>query len=415
MENSNQIHQQLRHLQVTLDNIGAYVFTKDLQGRYTYVNQLVCELFECTAEEILGRDDSEFFELSIFNELRKNDQTVMQKEVVIEAEEKTIIAKTGAVKYYKTVKKPLYDDEQNIIGMLGVSTDISEQKELEFQLTQKQNLLDTVLNNVNACIYMKDRDYRFSYINSCTAELFGTTPDAVVGKNLSEVFSQEVTENFIELDSKVFESGVQQSAEEVITTPDGIHHSYWSTKVPIKDCDGEIRSYIGISTDITELRTIDSLTGIKNRRVLDIELNNQFSIYKRYGHEYSLILGDVDYFKKINDNYGHAEGDKVLKLIAQTLTDSIRETDILGRWGGEEFVLICPDTRAEQAGSLAEKLRKSIEVLDTGLGHVISISFGVAQIQATDTDSYAIVNHADQQMYQAKSKGRNQVSILTTP
>ncbi|MEA2072336.1 MAG: diguanylate cyclase, partial [Campylobacterota bacterium] len=397
----NSLSQELKNLQTTLNNIGAYVFTKDTKGKYTYVNELVRELFDYPLDEIIGFDDSKFFELEVSDDIKINDEKVLSEGKVLEVEEKNVMVKTGEIKYYQTVKKPLYDDNNKIIGMFGVSTDITARKEMEFELKRKQDLLDTVLNNVDAYIYMKDQDYKYIYLNPKTASLFKMDPEDVVGKREEDFLSKEDAEHFRQLDAKVFKTGDVQSGEEEFIASDGVLHNYWSTKVPIKDKDGKIRSYIGISTDITQLSTTDALTGIHNRRTLDIEIKKIFSHYKRNKHNYCIIMADIDHFKQINDRYGHFEGDTALQILSKTIQKNIRSTDVFGRWGGEEFLLVCPDTKIENASHLAEKLRYEIEKLSSKLDYQLTISLGVSKSTEDDTDAYRVVKRADKNMYRA--------------
>ena len=124
-------------LQTTLDNIGAYIYIKDLEGKYIFVNRLVKELFDAPLEEIIGFDDSKFFSLEKSDDLRVNDRLVMDQGQTIEKEEKNHVIKTGEIKYYWTVKKPLRDENGRITGMYGISTDITQTKKLENEVNQK--------------------------------------------------------------------------------------------------------------------------------------------------------------------------------------------------------------------------------------------------------------------------------------
>jgi len=128
---NNELALQVQSLQATLDQLGTYVFTKDLQGKYTYANQMVCELFATPLAEVIGADDSKFFSLQHTDDLVKNDQFVLQTGNIVEKEERNVIAATGEVRYYLTTKKPLKDTNGTIIGLLGVSTDITQHKRLE--------------------------------------------------------------------------------------------------------------------------------------------------------------------------------------------------------------------------------------------------------------------------------------------
>ncbi len=162
---------------------------------------------------------------------------------------------------------------------------------------------------------------------------------------------------------------------------------------------------------LQNLASYDELTGIYNRRkfyeILDYEMN----MVKRYNQKLSLIMFDLDYFKNVNDRYGHNVGDKVLRIIAKSIRRNIRLTDTFARWGGEEFFIILPKTPIKEAAAIAEHLRKIIENIRFGRVCRITCSFGVTYFRNGDTrDSF--VNRADKAMYKAKTKGRNRVEYL---
>ena len=137
-------------LQTTLDNIGAYIYIKDLEGKYIFVNRLVKELFDSPLEEIIGFDDSKFFSLEISDDLRVNDRLVMEQGQTIEKEEKNHVIKTGEIKYYWTVKKPRRDENGTITGMYGISTDITQTKKLENEVNQKNSELVRYLDIIHS-------------------------------------------------------------------------------------------------------------------------------------------------------------------------------------------------------------------------------------------------------------------------
>jgi diguanylate cyclase (GGDEF)-like protein len=130
---------------------------------------------------------------------------------------------------------------------------------------------------------------------------------------------------------------------------------------------------------------------------------------ERYGEPFSVMLVDVDHFKQVNDVYGHEAGDEVLRSVANTMAGALRETDRVGRWGGEEFVVIVSRTGGEDAANLAERLRGLVENLEVpGIPRPVTASFGVACWQPGDRRK-AVVARADEAMYRAKEKGRNRV------
>ena len=162
---------------------------------------------------------------------------------------------------------------------------------------------------------------------------------------------------------------------------------------------------------VREAATRDALTGCFNRAAFDERLVEEHARWLRTPEPLSLLIGDIDWFKVVNDTYGHPVGDKVLRAVATVLQRGIRVSDFLARYGGEEFVLLLPATTLDGAKSLAENLRSSIartRFLHQGRRVRMSMSFGVAEFAAGGTAA-AVLERADQALYQAKAAGRNQV------
>ncbi|MAD42649.1 MAG: hypothetical protein CL623_09700 [Arcobacter sp.] len=159
------------------------------------------------------------------------------------------------------------------------------------------------------------------------------------------------------------------------------------------------------------LSITDKLTGIANRNKLDDFLNNEIKRAKRYNSSLGVVLLDIDNFKKVNDTFGHLIGDKVLVSIANILKNNIREIDFLGRWGGEEFLIICSHTNKEGIIALCEILRKRIENYDFENCSNQSVSFGASAFVKEDTID-TIISRADNALYKAKDEGKNRVKFL---
>lgn len=168
---------------------------------------------------------------------------------------------------------------------------------------------------------------------------------------------------------------------------------------------------------IQELARTDDLTGIANRRYLGERLREERARAARYGRPLSVALVDVDHFKTVNDAHGHAAGDAVLRGVARTVTGSLRDCDLLGRWGGEELLAILPETDAAGARSLAQRLRAAVEALRVahdGRPHGVTVSVGIATWApagpgAHDPGDDALLKRADEALYRAKAAGRNRV------
>lgn len=229
------------------------------------------------------------------------------------------------------------------------------------------------------------------------------------------------------------------SYEEVHNVNESNEKRYWNTTIlPVIDKKRDIIRIFGVSREITELKKAnevleikvkertaelekalkdikeisitDKLTQIYNRRYLDTILENSNKNLRRYGTCYAVMIFDIDDFKQINDNYGHQTGDIVLKEFARLLKSSIRETDILGRWGGEEFLLIVPHANEENIVNLANALRQKIEKYEFLKNKSITTSIGIS-IQNKEDNHESLIIRADIALYKAKRKGKNLVEL----
>jgi diguanylate cyclase (GGDEF)-like protein len=158
----------------------------------------------------------------------------------------------------------------------------------------------------------------------------------------------------------------------------------------------------------------DELTGLANRRHGEHALEMEVERAERYARPLSVLLFDLDFFKAVNDAYGHAVGDRVLATVRDLLSDRLRPSDLLARWGGEEFLLIAPEMREDEASRLAERLRTLVERHDFGTGWRLTASFGVAERFARESAA-ELVRRADEAMYAAKRDGRNTVRLASGP
>jgi polar amino acid transport system substrate-binding protein len=158
------------------------------------------------------------------------------------------------------------------------------------------------------------------------------------------------------------------------------------------------------------LSETDKLTNINNRLKLDRFLQYNVDLFVRYHEIFSIILIDIDHFKKFNDTFGHLIGDKVLAHVASLLKENCRKLDMIGRWGGEEFLMICPKTNLEKIGVLAEKLRSTVEKSRLQNVEGVTISLGIAQITVSDNFN-TIIGRADKALFLAKQNGRNRIEV----
>jgi diguanylate cyclase (GGDEF)-like protein len=161
-----------------------------------------------------------------------------------------------------------------------------------------------------------------------------------------------------------------------------------------------------------EMASRDPLTGVSNRRALDQALSREVDLANRQGAPLSLLMIDIDHFKHFNDNFGHAFGDDVLIAIAQTIANTIRRSDLLFRFGGEEFVVLASHTNEDGAMLLAERIRENVAALRSVRGRetAVSVSVGVARLKQHD-DETRLFERADEALYSAKQHGRNRSEL----
>ncbi|MCX7655234.1 MAG: diguanylate cyclase [Treponemataceae bacterium] len=163
--------------------------------------------------------------------------------------------------------------------------------------------------------------------------------------------------------------------------------------------------------ELNRLAIIDRLTGLYNRFKLEEVLRIEYERAERYGRIFSIILFDIDHFKKVNDTFGHPVGDQLLQQFAKIVSKGVRNTDFCGRWGGEEFLVICPETPAQGARILAENLRTTIESLQFDQVKHKTASFGVTNYHPRESLE-ELLRRVDQALYKAKRQGRNRVVVM---
>ncbi len=180
---------------------------------------------------------------------------------------------------------------------------------------------------------------------------------------------------------------------------------------------GQMQQSKASQEELERLANVDSLTGLHNRRAILRRLDEDIRHAKRYGDELSLLMLDIDHFKKVNDRYGHLTGDDVLERIATLVQQNIRETDSAGRYGGEEFIVVLPKTNLSPAAEVAERIRKTIEEseMEDHEGNVfgVTVSLGLSSYQAGE-DGHSLISRADDALYSAKENGRNRIGITAS-
>ncbi len=408
-----------------LNEVGAFVYTTDLAGNYTYANQLVLELLgNPPLEAVIGKAFTDFVDIGeAGNTLRETDLRVLRDGETIAREETNYIHASGESRTYWSIKKPLRDAGGAIIGMLGISHDISEKKRLEDKVREQKELLNAVLDNVQGLVYVKGENRRFLYANKHLATVFGRPVEEIVGRLDSELMPRDVADAFWEKDKHMLATGEHYAGEESLVDAAGRLRHYWSVVVPWAGFDG-MPALIGLITDITELHTLkeelqrqarsDSLTGVANRRSFFENAEREFARSRRHGTPLSLVAIDLDHFKQINDGYGHPVGDLVLRGFVLCCQRLLREEDLCARTGGEEFCILLPGTAADAAHAIAERIRAELAGCALSPEHPalrVTASFGVTDAGPADTHFGPLFTRADRALYEAKQQGRNRSCV----
>jgi diguanylate cyclase (GGDEF)-like protein/PAS domain S-box-containing protein len=251
-------------------------------------------------------------------------------------------------------------------------------------------------------------------VSSALCKISGYSKEELIGKSPSLFKSGRMNnEVYKDLWNKITNGLIWHGELENRTKYD---QPYWIhiTILPNYDQNNQIESYTSLFEDITDKKRIeiisqtDKLTQIYNRVKLDASLEIEFNRFQRYKDIFSIILIDIDHFKSVNDNYGHQVGDSVLIQLSKLLKEHCRRTDIVGRWGGEEFMIICPDTDIKGSTLLAEHLRKQVDEFEFNVVKHKTISVGVAEIYNSDNIE-TLLKRVDDNLYEAKNSGRNKV------
>jgi len=316
-----------------------------------------------------------------------------------------------------------------------------KQKVLENEKTRRS--LEHVMDGMGDGIMVIDRDYLVTQVNSAVAVSLGVGKEEIVGRKCYEVTHKRQAPceapNIICPLSLIFERG--EGIVKVLHThidAQGNERQIEITASPVRDRRGRVLAVVETHRDIMEkcsddeliklvkklseaqvhlkqISITDELTGLRNRRYIFERLDEEFERALRSGHLLSVIMLDIDHFKKVNDNYGHLFGDIVLQAVAARIKLSLRRHDLVGRVGGEEFLVICPESSLEDTLVVAERIRKVVNDEDIGneVNDVrIALSAGVTDLKNSDSSFEKLFSRADSALYMAKEQGRNRVVVL---
>ncbi len=304
-------------------------------------------------------------------------------------------------------------------GVVMLQLDVTDRHRAE----EGMEMLDAALNATANAIVITDTNAVIEWANPAFTRLTGWSASEAIGRKPKDlVKSGRQDDAFYEKLWQTILKGEVWRGELVNRHREGHLYHEALTITPVRDRQGALRHFVAVKEDITarkelELQltreaTTDPLTGVLNRRAFIDKLETEMARVRRHGRACALLMLDLDHFKRVNDTFGHAAGDEVLRCMTATASATLRRPDLIGRLGGEEFAILLPETGLQGALELAERLRHSIEQATT-LADTDAIkmttSIGVTMIAPTDTGPQQPLARADAALYRAKSAGRNRV------
>jgi diguanylate cyclase (GGDEF)-like protein/PAS domain S-box-containing protein/putative nucleotidyltransferase with HDIG domain len=392
----------------------------DSNGLLQTVNQAACELTGYRQEELLGRPASLVLPLaaeSIAAVLgARNTET-------------HILARDGRAIPILLSCSMAKDADGYTTRFVCSGKDITQRKAVEEKIRYSEQRFRDIADNALEWIWELDAEGRYVYSSPLVENILGYKPEEVLGMHWYDLLHPDDRARMMAEFPKIVASG-QPFRELLYRNRHKDGHEVWlsTTGVPLLDEQGRPAGCRGADTDITlrrqaeealkaanhrlqELATTDGLTGLVNRRRFLEKVEAEVALTRRHGHPLSLIMIDVDQFKNVNDTYGHAFGDRALCEVAKLLQHEARETDIVARYAGDEFMILMPSTDDHEAVSAAERIRKKMArrlISDGKRTAQVTLSAGIAAVAEDHiTSPEALIRLADEALYAAKHSGRD--------
>ena len=389
-------------------------WTKDL--RCTFANQAYLEWFGKTQEQMQGIYIHDLMGEVLF---RKNEPYI-RGALAGERQsfERTLTKADGSTGYTWAHYIPDWMNGQ-VQGFFVLVSDITELKLSEAALRENRRFLRDLIEHSGTLIFAKDTQGHYLLINQMYEQLTGLSREQVIGHTDIDIYPSDEAAHLIANDQAVITTVSTRRYEEQVGS-----HYFLTTKFPLFGDAGQVMGVCGISADITEQKQIqkkmewlantDMLTGLANRRHFHELAAIEISRAQRLQHALAVLMLDIDHFKSINDTYGHDVGDQVISYLGEVCRKNLRDIDIAGRLGGEEFAILLPATSATNAHEVAERLRQHIEThhitLTADKQLQFTVSIGCAHSDHVKLDVEQLLKVADQYLYQAKNAGRNCVA-----
>jgi len=312
----------------------------------------------------------------------------------------------------------------DITHFIAIKQDISQRKTMERQLRESELLFSSVANSVPALIWMTGTDRSCTWFNESWLNFTGRTLEQEIGQGWTAHIHPD--DQLVRLNkfNEGFTNKQPYALEYRLRRHDGEYRWILGQARPRYDASGEFAGFIGSCLDVTDqknlqlelaqLASTDSLTGLSNRRHFLEQMEVSLARFRRHNPATALIMLDLDHFKRVNDDYGHAAGDVSLRHFAGLIQSTTRKIDLHGRLGGEEFAILMPDTAIDGAMEYAERLRQKLQDNPPRFGQrtiPLTLSAGVTAFTSKDESVDSILQRADEALYEAKRTGRNRVAL----
>lgn len=407
-----------------MDATDDFIFYKGLDYKYIGCNKAFAEFAGTTKDAISGKTDFDLFDDYYADLFRSTDRGVIEKGKTVTSSYWASFKDQKAV-YLSAKKSPFKDSEGNIIGLIGITRDTTEQKNMEDTIKHQHNYLQTILDMQDSMLVItKDGDYvveaNKSFLEFCGVKNIAEYRNKY--DSIADLVIQKDTPQDGEGQKSWFKDAIEYEDKEMRIVMGGhkkglaekVEGSFLLKAEKFEREDTYLLSFVDItslereSKNLELLAMTDPLTGVYNRMKFGNLMESEISKSRRYKTSLSLAILDIDFFKKINDTYGHQAGDYVLVTVAELMRGSIDSVDIFARWGGEEFMLLMPGCNTEEATAKAEKLRCVLAEYNFIEPPTVTASFGVSSFGEEDNMD-SLIKRADDALYLAKHNGRNRV------
>ncbi|ANQ83426.1 PAS/PAC/GGDEF-domain-containing protein [Azoarcus olearius] len=378
-----------------------------------YVNRAFCEMTGYAAEDLIGQSPRILQGPDTDPEVIDRLRTALRSGSFFEGATVNY-RRDGSAYDVEWNISPVRDDGGELSHFVSVQHNISD----KMRMRRERDLLAQALNVASDPIIVTDRGGAIVFVNQAFERLTGYPADEMLGRTPAVLRSGAHDAAFYSGLYAALARGRPFRATFTNRRKDGSLFHAEQSIAPLCDGEGEVTHFVSVSKDLTEriereralqeIASRDPLTGLYNRRAGEQALELQVQAAHAEGTALSLIIGDIDHFKSINDRHGHPAGDRVLAGVGEALRGAVRSRDLAVRWGGEEFVVLVPECGAARALELAERLRSSVAGLQFPAVGRVTMSLGLATLVAGETAA-GLVMRADRALYRAKHGGRDRV------